>query len=266
MAVVAGLWALLIGTGLGSTDADRTGRVCFVGRRGYAARGGAGLFALREPRHRGGRRDAVPLPLPPLRRSIRRSTRRRRRPSTRCWRSSGARSIRLARRWTIPPCRPAPAIPGGRSRLLAVPARSTTSSGSTGSGPRRCAACWGRCRSARWSRCVFASLGPPGTVRAAAQRSGRLVAAVHALAGDRARPRALHEFPARLRAAGSISGPTGRSRGPGARLLLRGELHRVGHLGRHRAGGARAGGRRPGRAARRARRRRCSSWRCCRSR
>jgi transmembrane protein TMEM260 (protein O-mannosyltransferase) len=46
VAVVAGLWALLIGTGLGSTGLTALGALCFVAAAVYAARGGAGLFAL----------------------------------------------------------------------------------------------------------------------------------------------------------------------------------------------------------------------------
>jgi len=44
-AVVAGIWALLIGTGLGSTAVVVLGALCFVIAAGYAARGGAGTFA-----------------------------------------------------------------------------------------------------------------------------------------------------------------------------------------------------------------------------
>ena len=46
VAVVAGLWALLIGTGLGSTALVGLGALCFLAAAAYAARGGAGLFAL----------------------------------------------------------------------------------------------------------------------------------------------------------------------------------------------------------------------------
>ncbi len=46
VAVVAGLWALLIGTGLGSTTLVVLGAIGFVTAAVYAARGGAGLFAL----------------------------------------------------------------------------------------------------------------------------------------------------------------------------------------------------------------------------
>jgi len=45
-AVMAGLWALLIGTGLGSTMLVAMGALCFVAAAAYAVRGGAGLFAL----------------------------------------------------------------------------------------------------------------------------------------------------------------------------------------------------------------------------
>jgi len=44
--VVAGLWALLIGTGLGSTALVAVGALCFAGAAAYAIRGGAGVFAL----------------------------------------------------------------------------------------------------------------------------------------------------------------------------------------------------------------------------
>jgi len=44
--VVAGIWALLIGTGLGSTALVTLGAGCFLAAAVYAARGGAGLFAL----------------------------------------------------------------------------------------------------------------------------------------------------------------------------------------------------------------------------
>ncbi len=46
VAVVAGLWALLIGTGLGSTSLTVLGALCFVTAAVFAAGGGAGLFAL----------------------------------------------------------------------------------------------------------------------------------------------------------------------------------------------------------------------------
>lgn len=46
VAVVAGLWALLIGTGLGSTALTAVGALCFVTAAVFAAAGGAGLFAL----------------------------------------------------------------------------------------------------------------------------------------------------------------------------------------------------------------------------
>jgi hypothetical protein len=46
VAVVAGVWALLIGTGLGSTGLIVLGGLCFLAAAGYAAAGGAGGFAL----------------------------------------------------------------------------------------------------------------------------------------------------------------------------------------------------------------------------
>jgi len=46
VAVIAGLWALLIGTGLGSTRLAGLGALCFLAAAVYAARGGQGLFAL----------------------------------------------------------------------------------------------------------------------------------------------------------------------------------------------------------------------------
>jgi hypothetical protein len=46
VAVVAGVWALLIGTGLGSTGLTVLGGLCFLGAAAYAATGGAGAFAL----------------------------------------------------------------------------------------------------------------------------------------------------------------------------------------------------------------------------
>jgi len=45
LAVVAGVWALLIGTGLGSTALVIGGGVCFAAAAAYATRGGAGQFA-----------------------------------------------------------------------------------------------------------------------------------------------------------------------------------------------------------------------------
>jgi Protein of unknown function (DUF2723) len=45
LAVIAGVWALLIGTGLGSTALVIAGGVCFAAAAAYAARGGAGQFA-----------------------------------------------------------------------------------------------------------------------------------------------------------------------------------------------------------------------------
>ncbi|MFL5515704.1 MAG: protein O-mannosyl-transferase family [Gemmatimonadales bacterium] len=46
VAVVAGVWALLIGTGLGSTELITIGGACFLAAAVYAAMGGAGGFAL----------------------------------------------------------------------------------------------------------------------------------------------------------------------------------------------------------------------------
>jgi hypothetical protein len=46
VAVVAGVWALLIGTGLGSTTLTGLGALCFLGAAAFAATGGGGLFAL----------------------------------------------------------------------------------------------------------------------------------------------------------------------------------------------------------------------------
>ena len=46
VAVVVGVWALLIGTGLGSITLTVVGAVCFLGAAAYAATGGAGAFAL----------------------------------------------------------------------------------------------------------------------------------------------------------------------------------------------------------------------------
>ncbi|HEY7636853.1 MAG TPA: DUF2723 domain-containing protein [Gemmatimonadales bacterium] len=45
LAVLAGVWALLIGTGLGSTSLVITGGLCFAAAAAYAVRGGAGQFA-----------------------------------------------------------------------------------------------------------------------------------------------------------------------------------------------------------------------------
>jgi hypothetical protein len=46
VAVVAGVWALLIGTGLGSTELIALGGSCFIAAAVYAGMGGAGAFAL----------------------------------------------------------------------------------------------------------------------------------------------------------------------------------------------------------------------------
>jgi hypothetical protein len=46
VAVVAGIWALLIGTGLGSTTLTAVGALCFLGAAAFAATGGSGAFAL----------------------------------------------------------------------------------------------------------------------------------------------------------------------------------------------------------------------------
>ncbi|MBA3556422.1 MAG: DUF2723 domain-containing protein, partial [Gemmatimonadales bacterium] len=46
VAVVAGVWALLVGTGLGSTTLTAVGALCFVAAAVYAATGGAGVFAM----------------------------------------------------------------------------------------------------------------------------------------------------------------------------------------------------------------------------
>ncbi|MDQ3136003.1 MAG: DUF2723 domain-containing protein [Gemmatimonadota bacterium] len=44
--VVAGVWALLVGVGLGSATLAMLGAICFVVVAGFAARGGAGVFAV----------------------------------------------------------------------------------------------------------------------------------------------------------------------------------------------------------------------------
>jgi Protein of unknown function (DUF2723) len=46
VAVVAGVWALLIGTGLGSTGLTALGGLCFLAAAAYAFTGGAGTFAV----------------------------------------------------------------------------------------------------------------------------------------------------------------------------------------------------------------------------
>jgi len=46
VAVVAGIWALLIGTGLGSSSLIALGGICFLGAALYAGTGGAGVFAV----------------------------------------------------------------------------------------------------------------------------------------------------------------------------------------------------------------------------
>ena len=46
VAVVAGIWALLIGTGLGSTGLVLLGGLCFLAAASFAGLGGAGAFAL----------------------------------------------------------------------------------------------------------------------------------------------------------------------------------------------------------------------------
>jgi hypothetical protein len=46
VAVVAGIWALLVGTGLGSASLTGVGAVCFLAAAAFAATGGAGWFAL----------------------------------------------------------------------------------------------------------------------------------------------------------------------------------------------------------------------------
>ena len=45
VAVLAGIWALLVGTGLGSVGLTVVGAVCFLAAAAYAALGGAGAFA-----------------------------------------------------------------------------------------------------------------------------------------------------------------------------------------------------------------------------
>ena len=112
VAVVAGIWALLIGTGLGSTALVVLGGVCFVGAAAYAAAGGAGLRA-------GELVLAVVAVTPYLylylaRRSPRRSTRPPRQPSTPCWPSFGGAQYPPRRHWTIRRCprgrQPVPAL------------------------------------------------------------------------------------------------------------------------------------------------------------
>ena len=144
VAVVAGVWALLIGTGLGSTELIALGGACFVAAAVYAAMGGAGGFAL------AALLIAAVGVTPYLYIYIGR-------PSTRSINEAAPGHLRRAARRDPPGavpaahaarrsrrCRTAPTIPAARS-ACSGPARSTTSSTSTGSGPRR-----SRTGSGRW--------------------------------------------------------------------------------------------------------------------
>ena len=131
MAVVAGVWALLVGTGLGSTALIGQG-LAFVAAAGFAASAGAAVFALaslalavvgvtpylflylRSSQHPV-INEAAPATFDALLSVIRRA------------------QYPPARRWTTPPSRPGSAIRGGRS-VSSVSSSSTTPSTSTGSG------------------------------------------------------------------------------------------------------------------------------------
>ena len=63
--MVAGVWALLIGTGLGSTALVALGAVCFVIAAGVRRAGRGGAVRRGQPGHGAGRRDALSVPLPP---------------------------------------------------------------------------------------------------------------------------------------------------------------------------------------------------------
>ena len=116
--------------------ADRGRRRCaFSPPRCSPPPAAGGAFALAEPRHRRGRRSPRTSTSTSARRRTRSSTRPRRPPSTRCSPSSAGPSIRRARRSTIRRWPTARTIPGRTLAILGAPARSTTSSTSTGSGP-----------------------------------------------------------------------------------------------------------------------------------
>ena len=234
VAVVAGVWALLIGTGLGSTALIALGGACFLAAAVFAGRGGAGAFAAAEPGHRRGRGDALPLSLPAVG------------PASADQRGGAGDFRRAARR------HPAGAIPAanaaGRPHSAAGagnPGRSLSLIGVQfmdyavwfdWQWARPLGAMLGPLPVRTLVTVVFVSLGLRGLRRPVAERPRGLVAPVRALAGDRTRAGGLHELPAGLRSLVRPLAEGRRPRGPGARLLLRRELHRLGALGGDRAG------------------------------
>ena len=66
VAVVAGVWALLVGTGLGSASLTAVGAVCFLAAALFAATAGRGVVRRRRARDRRGGDHALCLHLPPL--------------------------------------------------------------------------------------------------------------------------------------------------------------------------------------------------------
>ena len=113
VAVVAGVWALLVGAGLGSASLTAIGGL-FLAAAVFAGTQGAGAFAVLALllRRSASRRTRSSIS---GRRSTRSSTRPRPRRWTPCWPSSGEPSIRRVPRWMTPPCRTAPTTPAARS-------------------------------------------------------------------------------------------------------------------------------------------------------
>ena len=145
------------GGGLGAADRDRA-RQHDAGRarrrrlrrppRCTPRAGGAGLFALLEPLHRRDRGHALPLPLHPLRPA---PADQRGGPGDLRRAAGGdpAGAVSASHALDDPTLPSGAGNPGRSLSLLGVQLR-TTPSGSTGSGPRRCAARSGRCRCGRW--------------------------------------------------------------------------------------------------------------------
>ena len=227
VAVVAGVWALLIGTGLGSTELIALGGACFVAAAVYAGLGGAGGFALaalliaavgvtpylyiylRAAQHPV-INEAAPATFDAL--------------------------LAVIRRAQYPPRTPlddptVPHGPGNPGRTLSLLGWQLLN--------------YFQYFDWQWARSLadgirtvvtvlFVGLGTAWDPDPMAERPRRRLAPARALPGDRARAGRLHEFPAGLQPRLSPLAQARRPRGAGAGLFLRGELHRLGSLGRHR--------------------------------
>ena len=247
VAVLAGVWALLIGTGLGSVGLIAVGAVLFLAAAAYATLGGAGAFAAAAL---GLAAVGVTPYLYLYIRSAQHPIINEADPSTL------DALLAVIRRAQYPPRTPfddptechGPDNPGRTLALVGLQlanyfqyfdwqwARSLADGARQRRHPR------------------LPDARPAWSVGAAALRPPGMVAAAGDLPGHRARAGGLHELQARVQPRVPPVARGGRPRGPRAGLLLRGELHRVGALGRDRRRRVRrrplAQGEAPGRGAR----------------